>query len=570
VARQRKDADTTTGIAIAVEKPDGEVEVLLEDDDNFYALASAIASDFTATWFKPDRYGKAASPSLLTPYQTLIQGGTPGLRDLLTPSDKDYDGIIDRILNYTNTNLWVGRALSLRAALNAAEFNIFVPKDEKQLEWLESLCKDLKMYSSVREMFWNLRAFDQTVVLWKTARGENGDQTRALKPLSIECQDPRVVQPKGPGHTPKLYMYPHKDKVIRALSGMDRRSAEYKRLKDLYPEPILEAGRKRQALPVEQLEKYGYHFEYFARNRRDWDDTAFPTMYSIFADLEMINLAAEIDANTLHHYKAGILQFAIGPDNPTNPMVIPDGKVLKETEQGVKRQLRNRLASLFTRGDVKITWVVPPKEVLTEEKYTSAMRRVMDYIGLPRVAWAGQNAEGAYAAAVSAMKFLRAESEDDRALMKEFLESWLTGRAKSSNEFPGAKPVRVRFDPNALVEDRVILELMRLFSQAGGASIQTILDMADLDPEFEAYQRKKAKELKKEYGVDFAPEYSVTKGGSTDRGGRPNGGESPRPEEVVGPVPRVSKAKVEAIAAKIGVSPEYILDAIKEVGEESA
>jgi hypothetical protein len=518
------------GYAAVIDKGNGGIEVILEDDKKYASLTAAVAStaDFNSYWFRPEWSQPTGVTRRLSPYQQFVQNMKPGLRDILRPNEHDFDAIIERINWYANTNVWVNRALSLRASLNAAEFNIFVPKNKEQSAWLKTLCKDLRMYSSVREMFWNLRAYDQACILWKTGKGDGTTPTRGMRPVSIECQDLRVVQPKGPGHTPHLVMYPHKDATISALAGLDRRTSKFRVATNVYPQVLLDAARKREAVPVEELEQFGYHFDYVARNRRDWDDTAFPSMYSIFADLELIALAEEIDANALHHYKAGILQFAIGPENPTNLETIPGPNVITQTEKEIKKQLQVRLSTLFSRGDVHIRWIVPPKDILSEEKYTSAVRRVFDYLGIPRVAWAGQSLEGAYAAAVSAMKFLRSESEDDRALMKEFLEGWLLGRARASNKFDGAEDVRVRFDPNALVEDRVTLELMRMFLNSGGASLATVLDMADLDIEYEAMKRKERAELEKEYKVDFGLEFKPKSGlisGAEqvpNRGGRPN------------------------------------------------
>lgn len=553
--------DKTKGYAATVEKPDGGVEVLLPGDRRFGRAVAAVVSDFEIGWNGWSVPGRAytATSNRMSQYQRLVQGGRLGLRDILVPAETDYDSIIDRINWYANANSLVTRALSIRAALNAAEFNIFVPKNEDELVWLQGLCRELKMYSAVREMFWNLRAFDQVVVLWKTSN------TSGFKPVSIECQDPRIVRPEGPGHTPTLFMYPAKDKVLSALAGMGKKAVDNPKLAAMYPVPMIEAAKKMQKIDVKDLEEYGYHYEYVARNRRDWDDTAFPSMYSIFADLEILNLAAEIDANALHHYKVGILQFAIGPENPTDPKMITGQNALAKTEAEVRKQLQNRLASLFTRGDLRINWIVPPVEMLSEAKYKASQRRVFNWLGLPLVAWAGEDLQGAYAAAVSAMKFLRAESEDDRMLMKEMLEDWLTGRAKSSNRFSGAQPVRVRFDPNALVEDRIILDMMKLFMLYGGASEQTILDMADLDPEFEAYQRKMLKGIKQDYKIDFAPEFIASKGAASgEEGGRPNQGERPRSEEMTGPQSRPSRARIEAIAEALGKSVEYVEDAIRD------
>jgi hypothetical protein len=511
-----------------------------------------------------------------TAYQWLTGTTLPSLRQRLAPDPEDWREIVLRVDFYRKHMPWVNRGLVIRAGLNAAEFRIDAPGAPDQQEWMLGLKRRLRMFSLMREFFWELRAFGQVILLWKTGRG-------GRDPISLECANPLIFQPRfNPldGSRPRIVILPGMDERLRTLVG-DAQSAEStkraaaERALSAYPPPLVEAVRSARPetaeVPAEDLERYGYHFEYAALDRRHWEDWGFPGMYSIFPYLEMLMLADDADINALHHYKAGILLVRIGPSEPRagDEALLPRETEVKAVEAKLVEMAKARLPHWAARGDLRIDWVVPPEHIMNPAKVASAQEKVFDWLGIPKPAWPGQGLQGAFASALVTLKFLQQESKDERALAKELFESWFYERCKATNRFQGAVWPVVRFDPNALLEPRVILELARLYMQYGGADEQTIAEMFDYDAEVWLARRQETERLKQRYGVDFRPEFtpSVFAGRSA---GRPATVDQPTPEQTAPGQPRPSTSEAERAAQvaeqEFGLDAEAFRQALEGMG----
>lgn len=514
---------------------------------------------------------QSGSRSNVSAYQWLTGTVLPSLRQRLLPDSSDFVEIVNRIEFYRKHLPWINRGLVLRAGASAQKFRIDVPGDttdaKKQAEWTLELYRKLRMFSFTREFFWNLRGYGQVVPLWRTVRG-------GREPLAIECADPRVYQPRynpADGSRPRIVAVPGNDPKIKHLIQDAQNPDQNKKARAVtelarYPQPILDivmgTGTDRKTeVDAEDLEPWGFHFEYATLDRRHWEDWGFPGMYSIFPYLEMLMLADDADINALHHFKAGILLVTLGPTEPRagDEALIASESELKSIDKKLAEMVKARLPGWAARGDLRIQWVVPPEHIMNPSKVASAKEKTLDWIGLPKPAWPGQDLGGAFASGLIALKFLQNDSEDERGIAKEFFEEWTYERAGTTNRFTGAIWPRAWFDPNALREERIVLELARLYMQYGGADEQSIAELFGNDAEVWLARRKAIKLLKKDYGVDFDPEFIPQKGGSapaTRPTGRPATVNQPTPERGVQPQPRpttVAQA-VQVAAEQFGIS----------------
>ncbi len=525
----------THQLAVAVISPTGGVEFVPSSDIRFSRLATAVTSQFAQTSLASHLSSSGFdSPfaSLNTgsniPYQQLL-GGSPGLRQLLLPKPTDFDAIFNRIEFYRKNSSWVNRALVLRAAFNASEISVHAPRSEKQTEWMQGLVRQLRFFSFAREWFWQLRAFGQVITLWKTRPG-------GKKPVSIECADLRAHQARGPGAAPRIVVLPNKVAAITKLVQEARRGGEkgraaQERLNE-FPAPLVEAAGSSKTAEVDarDLESYGYYLSYTSLDRRHHEDWAFPGMYSIFGDIEMVEMARAVDINALHHYKAAILLVRLGPEDPTGNdiPVMATGPQLKALEKRLMEQARNRFPTLVARGDLRIDFVTPPVEVFTTEKYKMAVTNIFDWLGIPKSAWPGEDLQGAFASAQVTLKFLQQESKDERDLFREEFERLFHTWASSSSRFGEAQWPRIAFDPNSLTEPRLIYESARLLWEIG-VSVDTVLDVLGFDGEVEATRLRDYDKILKELKVDFIP-----RGRTSRPQGRPTGTDQPTPERDTG------------------------------------
>lgn len=543
-------------MAAVLLSPQGQAALVPPSDPRFrklLAVATGSISPFGGGFYPTRRRAAGVdSPQVgrrrKTSYQNLVSLGTFSPRDLLIPAEDDLDGILERIDFYNRIFPWINRALRLRAGAYASEMSVEAPGKPEQTEWMLDLYRNLRFFSFIREFFWQLEAHGQVIVLWKTLPNEDNKVTGAVgrKPISIECADPRVHQPRGTGVIPRIVVLPYKDERLVKLVDklrLNSNDIEAKREIGTYPQPLIDAVKRGGKIEVsaEELEPYGYHFEYAALSRRHYEDGAFPGMYSIFPDLEIVAIAQDTDINALHHYKVGFVLIRLGPSEPSgNDLpVMATEKQLKDLNDVITAQAKNKLPSLVGRGDLRIDWIVPPANILAPEKYEAAMRRIFDWLGIPRIAWAGQDFQGAFAAAQTTLKFIQQESKDVRDIARELFERWFYERARESNAFEGAIWPTIRFDPNALVDQMTIQRWAQLFMQFGGASEQTILEMADLDAEVEAARRQRDKEIIKKFKVDWSPAFVPARIPQPE--GRPPTVSQPTPETGVSPQTRPSR-----------------------------
>ncbi len=507
-----------------------------------------------------------------TAYQWLTGTILPSLRQRLLPDIGDLGAIVERAEFYRKHYPWVNRALILRAGLNAAEFRIDSPGNPEQEEWMRGLKRRLRMFSFMREFFWQMRAFSQVVVLWRTKPG-------GRDPISIECANLEVYQPRyNPldGSRPRIVVLPGRDANLKRLAQDVRSADQTKQARAreqlaLYPKPLVEAVTSTVSSSAEVdadlLEDSGFHFDYAAFDKRHYEDWAFPGIYSIFPYLEMLMLADDADINALHHYKAGILLVTLGPTEPRagDETVMPGEGELKSIESKLTAMAKSRLPAWAARGDLRITWVVPPEHIMNPDKVKSAKEKVLDWLGISRLAYPGQDFAGAFAVGQIGLKFLQQESKDERQIAKEFAEEWFHQRSEGTNKFKGAIYPTARFDPNALTEPRLILEAARLFMQLGGADEGTIAEILDYDAEVWLARKSALAKLKKKYKTDFAPEFTPAKPGSPSARpeGRPTTADQPTPERGNEPQPRPSTSEAaEVVEREFGLRAEDVKAAL--------
>jgi hypothetical protein len=500
----------------------------------------------------------------------------------LVPAEDDFTAIVGRVDFYRKHIPWVNRGLVLRAGLNASEFRIDAPGLPEQAEWMLDLKRGLRLFSLMREFFWELRAYGQVVVLWKTLPANQAVAAEGRKPLSIECANPLVYQPRfnpKSGMEPRIVVVPANDSELvklvgEAQSGDDATKTRAQARLNAYPKPFRDAvgggvaSLTKAEIPVEDLEKYGYHFEYAALDRRHWENWAFPGMYSIFPYLEMLMLADDADINVLHHYKAGILLVRLGPPEPKagDEGLIAGEPELKAIDKKLAEMVKMRLPAWAARGDLRIDWIVPPDHLMNPQKVASAKEKTLDWLGFPKIAWPGQDVGGAFATMQSALKFLQVESNDERAIAKELFEAMFYGWSKASNKFKAAVWPRARFDPNALMEPRTLLELARLYQSLGGADEQTIAEMFGYDSEVWLARRIETAAWKKKYKTDFSPEFVPAR--SSPAAGQPTGRpvttNQPTPERDADQQPRPSlEVAVEVAAREYGINPDEFRAAVE-------
>lgn len=522
-------------LAVAVVDERGGVRFIPSTDVRFGSLATAVATTYGMPRLSLALEENPYATRTTSPYQRLV-AGSQNLRDLLLPRENDFDAIFERIDWYRKTNAWVNRALLLRAQFNASELTLHAPRNDAQTRWMRDLARELRFFSFAREWFWQLRAFGQVITLWKTSPG-------GKRPISIECADLRAHQPRGPGASPRIVVLPGKVQPLHRLVEQARRKdALGRRAQEMlaqYPAPLVEAVRasgRQQEVDAQDLERFGYHLVYSALDRRHHEDLAFPGMYSIFGDIEMVELARAVDLNALHHYKAAILLVRLGPENPggNDIPVLATSAQLKSLEKAIMAQARNRFPTLVGRGDVRIDFITPPVEVFTPEKYKMAVANIFDWLGIPKAAWPGQDLQGAFASAQVTLKFLEQESADERQLFRETFEEWFFQRARTSNDFEGAAWPLISFDPNALREPRIILQTAQLLWQMG-VSEATVLDAVGLDGDVEASRLHDFDRVKANLGVAF-----VARQRPPAPPGRPATVDQPTPERQTAPQPRPS------------------------------
>lgn len=581
----RRDAEEKLFGAL-IDTSTGQVALVGDRSDTFQHLAySLLAPHATegafATADKPGTRHIKTVPSPFytaggrtTGYQRLTGTVLPSLRQRLLPSPQDLGAIIDSAEFYRKHHPWINRGLILRAGINATQFRINAPGNSAQDVWMLEMKRKLRMFSFMREFFWQMRMFGQVVPLWRTERD-------GRDPKSIECASLKVYQPRFnalDGSRPRIVVLPSKDENLRRLVGEARGSDQAKKVAALdqlktYPAPLVEAAMSRSGIlpaevPAESLEKWGFHFEYTAYDKRHYEDWAFPGIYSIFPYLEMLMLADDADINALHHYKAGILLVNLGPTEPStqNIELVPGDSELAALEKRLQDMAKARLPHWAARGDLRISWVVPPDHIMNPSKVASAKEKVLDWLGLPRLAFPGQDVQGAYASWQAALKILQQESEDERQLAGEFAEEWFFHRSHETNAFKGANWPAAWFDPNALNEPRIILELARMYKTLGGADEMTVAEMFNYNAEVFLARRAELKNLLKRYNVNFDPAFVPQKGAAPARPrGRPATTDQPTPEDDGSRQPRPSTSEAaEIVHRKFGISADEVRQALED------
>jgi len=471
------------------------LQVILPEDREF-ALVAAHLQPFLQRIAAPN-IGTALEQSEWTLHDVL--SGSPALRRFLQPRRSSVLETLQRCMYYAERDPLVSRALDLRASLNASEFRIYSP-DSKAQAWAEETVRRLNLYSFVRELFWRLRAFDQAVYL-EVMASPTGEGART--PAAVRCIDFQIARPEG--SKSDIFVYPANDpQLVEKANNPKLR-------KTLHP-LILQAIQSGSGIPAKALEEAGMYFGYVSRTDHR-PGLELPSMYAIMPDLELISMAADIDANVLFQMKAGIMLIRVGPENPTQAALIPKRDTLREIEAELRRQIQNRLPSLFARGDVRIEWLVPPTAMFSPEKYERILERVFNWLGLPRIVWPVQPSSGSFAEAYLAIRILREECRADRVIVKQVVESLLERAYRRATL--GDARFEVSFDASTLVDDNVLVNLLRLYHTYGGPSMETLMDVSPLDLSIEVERERRRREM--ESGEYWGP-YFVP---STGRGAQP-------------------------------------------------
>lgn len=504
------------GYAIITHNEDGSLEVILDKDPRFASWGGALAVNAAIDY---------------TTYMERLRG-SPSLRNVVGKSVTNRSDVAKQCYeNYKYSSI-VSVGLKRKAEFGSAGFQLWC-ENEKQLDWVNDLAYHLNLDMFDLRHHLHLQIVDMGVIWWAYYSGKD---TRAFGapagdkvPKWIEFMPPWYLEPAGGG---EIAFYPARNPDIKAY--VDRKAMKISgagdELKDrrisLLPPKVLDAAKKGTFVLLSDLADDGIDYmPSYGWEKIDWESFPYPSMFQLFADIEHVEICAQIDFNVIAQTKAGIIKYSMGPDathidfDKSPP---PSEKQLKELEKAVIKNITNPLPFFVTGNDIKIEWVTPPDALYTTEKYHAASGRIFDWVGLPLVFWPvgylGNRTDLSYASSYMSIKSFQQHTKSRRQVTKRWMERFL--RKLCVINSIGQEKLHVGYDANVMEEDKVILQKTMGAVTQGLISNKTANDRLGFDYDFEMAQKKKEMELR-ESGI-LNPHYERGKGGGGVGQGRPS------------------------------------------------
>jgi hypothetical protein len=464
-------------------------------------------------------------------------GQSKTIRERFLPDPDNVPEILDLISFYDKEVVLLATSFDLMKDFAGDKITVECG-NETQLKWLEQLLMALNFneytLKTMREYFLRYNVFP----FWKvwdpndpeySQREEMGFPRGAYVPKWIINLNPSQIIPCRHWGTEILLYCP--DENIRNNVYGNLAAIENETLRDVPPEvkKIAQTGR---VFPLRDLKPYGFGFSSIYNGKKDEEKWAFPKLFSILDDIELLRILKDVDFNVAIQYKASIFQVTQGPENPKADDKIIGARDLENLLTLYKRQVANKMPIFVTGGDVKFKWVAPPIEIFNADKYASAIRRIVDFLQIPICFLPGeamQRSGGSFASDYVSLKPLRQKILTAReaiggevGALTAILNYWCKMNEKSGAFQGKAKPVAIRFNPNVLTEDKMILEKIKFGWQSGISSYENTCKELGYKPEEMLAARER--EIKDGTDKKIYPYFNMSSGAIGGKMPEPTGG----------------------------------------------
>ena len=355
-----------------------------------------------------------------------------------------------------------------------------------------------------KEMCKDWKSAENFILTWKVGKFEGIDYVANIDPASVEYSN--VL-----GHEVlRVAIDPQVKKRVNEAQRGGKKALE--QLARELPAKYIKAANRGSGF-VELSHEDGEYW-YVASNTRPLTGLAYPSMATVFRDLELRNMIISGDLALNFFLKRAIQLVQHGESIDSGPLA---GSTKNYTSPkqiaNIKKLFTDTVAEcmrIFADHTLQIKYIVPPAEAFDPIKYQEVEKRLIAWGGICGALLTG---EGNYAAAHLGVRAFIAEGVDTRSeITRAFQMMFRDSRVKNALGLKRGDEVEITFDEQNLKDPKQVLsELVALFDR-GAMDFWTLCEKCGFDPE--AIFERKREELKaqeKEPGI-FVPAHEPSQG----------------------------------------------------------
>lgn len=363
-----------------------------------------------------------------------------------------------------------------------------IHEDEKIEKYYKDLYKDLKVDNFIKNLSFENEVIGEAYTFYNW----DGDE-----PNNIALLNPELVKTKSALGEDFIYLKPS-DSIRNLLNSNN--PEEVKRVRKLIPDKVIPKWEKGKAvlLDKETSQRYfglkAYHEQY-----------AHSPLEPIKKDLMLLHELIDADYSVAKKIKNLITHAKIG-DKDVNDGITPQS-VIEDVEKLFDQPNSNTL-ELFTQWFVDVEYPLPPiEEIFASEKYKDVRERILDWSG---VGIFFSSDSSSYASGHLKVKPAKQEVENGRDLIKEALDDFnlMVAKKKGFTTYNGYKTPKIKFNKNALTNDKFILETVKFLFTYGLLSEEEVVEEFGYD----FVRQMKKKKDNAEYGDDIELHFEPSQG----------------------------------------------------------
>ncbi|MFW6311841.1 MAG: hypothetical protein ACOC1K_06360, partial [Nanoarchaeota archaeon] len=382
------------------------------------------------------------------------------------------DKVIEKAIDYIWSTAILFRIIKMKIEFVSSGFKVIHEENEID-DFYNNIYKDLDMDTFVK----NSSFYYFVVGEWYPyfTWDNNIPETATLL-------DPTLTEVKTAFGKDFIYLKPSKD-ILKILNGNDEATKE---LKKMIPARFINFWKEGKSVYLKNVDRYCNLKEYR-------EQYAHSPLEPIFGDLEIVRSLQEADFATARKLKQLLMHVKVGDQNYNNGQPVPK-KVLNDTKEYFENP--SKAMEIFIQWFVNVDWQYPPIEIFSNDKYESAVTRILQWSGAEVMF----SSDSSYSEGSIRLKGIVQSIDNCRNEIKKSLNKFNKEIALRNGMTYYGKPKipRIHFDKNALDDPKITSELLKYAYNMGTLSIEKLHDEIGYD--FKAEMKKKEDEKEKYQG----------------------------------------------------------------------
>lgn len=337
------------------------------------------------------------------------------------------------------------------------------------------------------------------------------------KPKTATLLNPELVEVKSVLGKDLIYLRPSSD--IKYILNSNREGID--KLKQFIPKEFLKSWKKSEPVLLNE-ESTGHYTNLKPYHQKH----ARPPIEPIFADLEILRTLQEADYATAKKLKQLLLQVKVGNEN------FNEGNPVDKSLINKARSMWNNPSQsmeIFTQWFVDAEYIIPDTEIFNNEKYESVVKRIIDWSGLNVMIESG----GSYSQGFLKIKGLKQSVKNTRKIIRKALNDFNRRIANKNGKtyYGKAKIPKIKFDNNALKDDKEIRQIVQFLYKHGLLSIDDTLDTFNYDFDKQIKKKKDEEQYDDLIKIPFEPSQGLildNDSENSDKPRNPDDGSQPR------------------------------------------